>query len=64
LIERNDKQMEQLNNDCLIYTCQYLSFQDKINFIKTCKQFYNIGQDIFKNCVVKYNVNNTRPDEV
>lgn len=56
--------MEQLNNDCLIYTCQYLSFQDKINFIKTCKQFYNIGQDIFKNCVVKYNVNNTRPDEV
>lgn len=50
--------MKQLNNDCLIYICQYLSFRDKINFIKTCKQIYNIAQDIFKECVVNYDTKN------
>lgn len=46
--------MKQLNADCLIYICKFLTFKDKINFIKTCKIFYNIGPEIFRDCVVKY----------
>lgn len=41
--------MEQLNEDCLIYITKFLSFQDKIAFIKTCKKIYNLHSYIFKN---------------
>lgn len=46
--------MDTLNYDCLVHITQFLSFQDKINFIKVCKIFYIIGPDIFRNCIVKY----------
>lgn len=41
--------MEQLNEDCLIHITKFLSFQDKIAFIKTCKKNYNLHSYIFKN---------------
>lgn len=39
--------MEHLNDDCLIYITKYLSFQDKIIFIQTCKKFYTLYPYIF-----------------
>lgn len=50
--------MEQLNNDCLIYIAKFLSFRDKIAFIQTCKQVYNLHPYIFKDEIVLYTKRN------
>jgi Leucine-rich repeat (LRR) protein len=50
--------MESLNNDCILYICTFLNTRDKINFIQTCKQYYNLGIHIFKNdCVQVFKEN-------
>jgi Leucine-rich repeat (LRR) protein len=53
--------MKQLNNDCLIYIAKFLSFRDKIAFIQTCKQVYNLHPYIFKDGdLVEYRDDNTK----
>jgi Leucine-rich repeat (LRR) protein len=50
--------MDSLNNDCILYICKFLNTRDKINFIQTCKQYYNLGRCLFKNdCVQIFNEN-------
>ena len=57
-IKYSESIMNQLNNDCLLYITKYLSFQDKISFIKTCITFYKLGIYIFKNELILYNDKN------
>lgn len=45
--------MDSLNNDCILHICTFLNTRDKINFIQTCKQYYNLGIYLFKNDSVR-----------
>jgi Leucine-rich repeat (LRR) protein len=47
--------MDTLNDDCILYMTTFLSFQDKMSFIQTCKKFYIISQHIFKHDIIEYN---------
>ena len=48
--------MEKLNNDCILYICQFLSIRDKIQLFQVCKRFYSLIQ--FKNDIVMYTKTN------
>lgn len=46
--------MESLNDDCILYMVQFLTFNDKISLIQTCKRIYNLAVCMFKTESVLY----------